>query len=93
MPFYLIISKLFVNRLKPLLADIISSEQNAFVPGRSATDSVLVAQEVSYSKKKAAKGKNLVATKLDMERAYDRIRLDFLSILLSIGELGPYRLV
>ena len=42
---YKIISKCLVNRLRPLLDDIISVEQSAFIPGRMITDNALVAFE------------------------------------------------
>ena len=39
---YKIISKIIVARIKPLLADLISPVQFAFVPGRRGTDNVLI---------------------------------------------------
>ena len=40
---YKIISKVLINRLKQILLSVISPTQNAFVPGRLFTNSVLVA--------------------------------------------------
>lgn len=42
---YKVGSKCLVNRLRPLLDDLISPEQSAFIPGRMITDNALVAFE------------------------------------------------
>ena len=42
---YKVVPKSLVNRLRPLLDDIISLAQSAFVPGRVITDNALVAFE------------------------------------------------
>lgn len=70
---YKIITKIIVNRIRPLLPAIISPLQGSFIPGRNATDSVLVVQEIVHalSKRKGMKGH--FAIKVDLEKAYDRI--------------------
>jgi hypothetical protein len=42
---YKIIAKCLVNRLRPVLGDAVSKNQNAFVPGRLITDNALLAFE------------------------------------------------
>ena len=42
---YKVISKILVNRLKPLMNDLIIPYQNAFIKGRSITDDILIAHE------------------------------------------------
>ena len=51
---YKIISKIIVNRLKPLLNKCISNTQGAFAPGRSIYDNILIAHELfsSFARKK-----------------------------------------
>lgn len=46
---YKLITKIIVNRLKPVLADLISHFQSSFVPGRQITDNVVVVQEVIHT--------------------------------------------
>jgi len=41
-------------------------------------DNVLIAQEIFHSIGNKKEGKDLMAIKIDMERAYDRMRWDFL---------------
>ncbi|XP_038983667.1 uncharacterized protein LOC120111180 [Phoenix dactylifera] len=46
--------------------------------GRSISDNILLAQEMMGDLQRASRRRCLMAVKLDMERAYDRIRWDFL---------------
>nr|GEV03212.1 hypothetical protein [Tanacetum cinerariifolium] len=43
------ISKIIANRIKHSLKDLISSNQSAFVPGRSISDNILLTQELMHN--------------------------------------------
>ena len=68
---YKIVSKILANRLKRVLALVVSESQRAFVPGRLITDNVRVAFEVMHSMSLKRRGQ--MAIKLDMSKAYDRV--------------------
>jgi len=54
----------------------VSREKTAFLTDRVIMDNVHVAQEVLHSMGNQNEGKNLMAVKLDMERAFDMMRGD-----------------
>lgn len=64
---YEIISKILVNRLKPLMDKPISPFQNAFIQGISIIHNILLAHEIFDTlKKKNGKKKGFEALKIDM---------------------------
>jgi hypothetical protein len=83
---YKIISKILANRFKVLLHHFISPNQSAFVPSRTIQDNSILAHELIHSiKSKKGRG-GLMAVKIDMEKAFDRMEWDFLlSILTKLG--------
>lgn len=82
-----LITKCITNRLKPLLPNVISPSQSAFLPGRLITDNALIAFELFHTMKtNKARGLSSFALKLDMSKAYDHIEWSFLlSILTRLG--------
>lgn len=76
---YKILAKVLANRLKGILPGVISENQSTFVPGRNISDSVLVAFELLHHMKKKNRGsEGEVALKLDISKAYERVRWDYL---------------
>lgn len=73
---YKIISKLIVDRLKKWLSLLISEEQSSFVVGRQILDGVVIAIETIHSM--ANSKDKAMFIKLDMAKAYDRVRWSFL---------------
>jgi hypothetical protein len=64
---YMIVSKCLVNRLRPLLNDLISPQQSAFVPGRMITDNAIIAFECLYAIQHGlTERNNFCAYKLDL---------------------------
>ncbi|KAL5757923.1 hypothetical protein ACOSP7_020534 [Xanthoceras sorbifolium] len=81
---YKTVTKAIANRLKPLLPNLISSSQSAFVPGRLIFDNVLIAFEMLHSINKRKKGKRgFAALKLDMSTAYNCVKWRFLKKVLE----------
>ena len=83
---YKIISKILANRFKRLLHHFISPFQSAFVPSRTIQDNTIMAHELYHSiNSKRGRG-GLMAVKIDMEKALDRMEWSFLlAILTKLG--------
>ena len=80
---YKIIAKILTSRLQPLLPQIISPHQSAFVPKRAIGDNVLITHEIlHYLRTSKAKVRCSMAVKTDMSKAYDRIEWSFLEAVL-----------
>ncbi|KAL0295118.1 UNVERIFIED_CONTAM: hypothetical protein Sangu_3204100 [Sesamum angustifolium] len=74
---YKAITKILVKRMQRVLPLLIDYSQNAFVPGRSIIDNVLLAQELmaGYNQRRLPQRCTL---KVDIQKAYDSVEWDFL---------------
>jgi len=80
----IIVSKVLANRLKGILADIISPTQSVFVSGWLRSDNILIAYEMTHYLLNKRKGEtSYAAIKLDMSKAYDRVEWSFLEQMMT----------
>lgn len=72
-----VISKILVQRIRPVLDRIVSVNQSAFVPGRNIAHNVVVAQELvkGYERKGISPRCML---QIDLQKAYDNVRWTFI---------------
>ncbi|XP_048491564.1 uncharacterized protein LOC125492868 [Beta vulgaris subsp. vulgaris] len=80
---YKIIATTLANKLKSILGDIVDKYQNAFVSGRQMSDNCFISHEIINWVKNKKKGNNFAGIlKVDLSKAYDRIRWDFVEAIL-----------
>ncbi|KAL8151867.1 hypothetical protein V2J09_021675 [Rumex salicifolius] len=72
---YKAITKILRTRLRPIMEYVVSPLQSSFIPGRFITDNVLLAQELVHSMRRKSGRKGWFLLKLDLEKAYDRLRI------------------
>lgn len=77
------ITKTMVGRLKGVMNKLIGPAQSSFLPGRLSADNIVVVQEAVHSMRRKKGRKGWMLLKLDLEKAYDRIRWDFLEDTLN----------
>lgn len=75
---YKLITKVLVNRIRPMLDSIISPFQSSFIPKRGTTDNAIILQEIVHAMNKSKKKKSDAVFKIDLEKAYDNVDWGFL---------------
>ncbi|WOL01242.1 hypothetical protein Cni_G09958 [Canna indica] len=80
---YIFISKLIANRLKVVLPDLISSTQHAFIRGRLIHENIALCHSLMHNYHLIS-GQKRMSIKVDLHKAYDSVRWDFLLQLLCL---------
>ena len=75
---YKMVMKIIANKLQALLPYLIGPQQTSFVSGRHITENIVIAQEVIHTMKKKVGVKRIMAVKVDLEKAYDRLSWCFI---------------
>lgn len=81
------VTKAMVMRLKKIMPKLIGPAQSSFIPGRLSTDNIIIVKEAVHSMRRKKGRKGWMLLKLDLEKAYDRIRWDFLEDTLIAARL------
>lgn len=83
--FYKILSKILVNRLKPLQPTLISPYQGAYLLGKHCSDLFLIAQESMHSMNNSKSIEGWMIIKIDIKKAFYSISWDFIETILQIS--------
>lgn len=75
---YKLITKIIINRIKPLLFSLNSQSQANFLTNRRVSDNVIIMQEfiIHFGKMRGRKGH--MNLKIDLEKAFDRLEWSFI---------------
>ena len=82
---YKCISNIIANRIKMVLPSVVSPNQSAFVEGRRISDNIFLCQELMRNYHRG-NGSPRCALKVDLMKAYDTVRWDFMiEVLRTFG--------
>ena len=85
---YKIITKVLVNRVKPVMPTIIHPDQCCSVPGRSSEDNATLVRDVcDYLEVNERMACAFIS--IDQEKAFDYVGWDFLDRILGTMNFGP----
>lgn len=83
---YKILTKILVNRLKPVMPYLISHYQTCFISGRSIQENIVVAQELVHSMRNMNGKIGFFVIKVSLAKAYDRLRWAFVEkVMVEVG--------
>lgn len=71
---YKVITKILAIRLKTVMEKLIHPCQCSFIPNRNSGDNIIIAQEIIHSMKSKKRSRPWMAIKIDLEKAYDRMK-------------------
>lgn len=80
---YKIITKVIVNRLRSLMMKLVKQNQASFMMDRNIIDNIIITQEAIHSMKSFKGRKYGMILKINLEKAYNKIRRGFLEDTLS----------
>lgn len=86
---YKAITKILVSRLKPHLNDLIHPFQATFIPNRKASNIIILTQEIIHSMTISKSKKGIMAIKVDLEKAFDRLEWGFIRQALIFFKFSP----
>lgn len=78
---------MIVDRIRPILVDLVEHNQCSFIPGRQVGDNIVIAQEILHKMANTKGKKGAMAVKIDLKKAYDRISWSFLKETLEMAGL------
>ncbi|XP_057432959.1 uncharacterized protein LOC130725784 [Lotus japonicus] len=87
---YKIVTKMITNRLRRIMGELVAPNQCSFVPGRHSSDNIVIAQEVFHSMRFLKRRLGWIAIKVDLEKAYDRLKWPFLLETLQLIGLDDH---
>ena len=89
---YKMVTKIIEARMRPLPPNLISPLPSAFISSRQGVDTIIIAQELIHSMARKKGRGGVMAIKLDLEKAYDRLERSFIRDTLNLYKF-PSRLV
>uniref|UniRef100_A0A2N9IBN2 Reverse transcriptase domain-containing protein n=1 Tax=Fagus sylvatica TaxID=28930 RepID=A0A2N9IBN2_FAGSY len=85
---YKCITKILANRLQIYLGSLVSSNQSAFIKGRSISENILLAHELVRNYH-SSRGSSRCAIKADLRKAYDSVDWNFILMCLLAAGCPP----
>ena len=75
---YKAVTKIIVNRIRPFMHQLVSPFQTAFIPSWKGRDNMIIAQEILHSMGRKKGRTGVMALKIDLEKAFDRLEWSFI---------------
>lgn len=83
---YKTVTKILSARLRRVMKELIDPCQCSFIPNRQSSDNTIIAQEVIHSMKNKKGQQSWMAIKIDLEKAYDKIKWCF--VIDTLKDIG-----
>ncbi|XP_061342057.1 uncharacterized protein LOC133288347 [Gastrolobium bilobum] len=77
------LSKILVNKIKSFIGELVSPNQVIFIPKRNIQDNIIIVQELIHSMHRTQGKKSYFSIKIDLEKAYDKLRWSFVKTVLE----------